>query len=119
MGVMKRHHLLALFAILLALAACSGDDAESTSTGVDAAPEATITIVDLAFTGATSVGVGETLTVTNEDNVGHTWTAVDGEFDSGNLAQGESFEHTFDEAGEIDFFCSIHPDMTGSVTVEG
>jgi plastocyanin len=116
---MKRYHLPAVFAVLLALAACSGDDSGSTSTSAQAESEATITMTDFAFAGATSVGVGETVTVTNEDSVGHTWTAVDGDFDSGNLAAGESFEHTFDEAGEVDFFCSIHPDMTGSITVEG
>lgn len=116
---MKRHHALALFASLLVLAACSGDGAESTSTSADAGPEATITMADFAFTGVTTVGLGETVTVTNEDSMVHTWTAVDGEFDSGSLAEGESFEHTFDEAGEFDFFCSIHPTMTGSITVEG
>jgi plastocyanin len=116
---MKRHHLLALLTALSVLAACSGDDAGSSSTSPDPDSEATITMADFAFAGATTVGVGETVTVTNEDTVGHTWTAVDGEFDSGNLAGGESFEHTFDEAGEFDFFCSIHPDMAGSITVEG
>jgi plastocyanin len=40
-------------------------------------------------------------------------------FDSGTLAQGETFEFTFEEAGEFDFFCSVHPDMTGTITVEG
>jgi plastocyanin len=116
---MKRYHLLAVLTVVLALAACSGDDSGSTSTSAQAESEATITMTDFAFAGATSVGIGETVTVTNEDSVGHTWTAVDGDFDSGNLAAGESFEHTFDEAGEVDFFCSIHPDMTGSLTVEG
>jgi len=116
---MKKIHVPAVLAVLLVLAACSGDAADSTSTSSPSAPEATITMADFAFTGATTVGLGETVTVMNEDNVAHTWTAVDGEFDSGNLAEGESFEHTFDEAGEFDFFCSIHPTMTGSITVEG
>jgi plastocyanin len=116
---MKRHHVLTLFAALFVLAACSGDDDGSTSTSAEAESEATITMVDFAFTGATAVGVGDTVTVTNDDSVAHTWTAADGDFDSGSLAEGESFEHTFDEAGEYDFFCSVHPDMTGSITVEG
>jgi len=51
--------------------------------------------------------------------IGHTWTAVDGEFNSGSLAEGESFDFTFDEAGEFDYFCSIHSEMQGSITVEG
>ena len=77
-----------------------------------------ITIADFAFTGATSVAVGETLTITNEDSVGHTWTSTDGQFDSGSLAEGATFEHTFDEAGSYDYFCSVHPDMSGTITAE-
>lgn len=116
---MKRIHTTVVLILLLALGACSGDDADAASTTAQAEAEATITIADFAFTGATSVGVGESVTVTNEDSVSHTWTAVEGEFDSGNLAEGDSFDHTFEEAGEFDFFCSIHPNMTGSITVEG
>lgn len=115
---MKRLRILAVSTTLLALAACSGDDAGSTTTGVPAEPAATITIADFVFTGATNVAVGETLTVTNEDSVGHTWTSTDGRFDSGSLAQGATFEHSFDEAGSYDYFCSVHPDMTGTITVE-
>lgn len=106
---------LAMFAV-----ACSGDDSESaTTTEADqpAGTEASITISGFAFTGAETASVGDIITVTNEDAVGHTWTAVDGEFDSGTLGQDETFEFTFDEAGEFDYFCSIHPEMTGTVTV--
>lgn len=116
---MKRLRIVVVSAALLALAACSGDDAGSTTTEVPAEPAATITIADFAFTGATSVAVGEPLTVRNEDTVSHTWTSADGQFDSGSLAQGATFEHAFDEAGSYDYFCSVHPDMTGTITVEG
>jgi plastocyanin len=36
------------------------------------------------------------------------------------LAEGETFEHTFDEPGTYDYFCSFHngPGMTGRVVVE-
>lgn len=106
-------------ALITLLAACSGSDAGTTSTSGVGASEAEITIVDFDFSGASSINVGETVTVTNEDTPTHTWTAVDGAFDSGNLAQGESFEFTFDEAGEYEFICSIHPQMEGTLTVEG
>ncbi len=118
-GHVKRLRILAAFATLLALAACSGDETGSTTTAEPAEPAATITITDFSFTGATSVAVGETVTVTNEDTVGHTWTSTDGQFDSGSLAEGATFEYAFDEAGSYDFFCSVHPDMTGTITAEG
>ena len=78
-----------------------------------------ITISDFAFSGVAEVAVGTTVTVTNDDGSPHTWTAVDGTFDSGGLGQGESFEFTFTEAGTYEYFCSIHPSMTGTIVVTG
>lgn len=94
------------------------DDSDDTS---DAAPAdgATITIADFAFDGITEVAVGTTVVVTNTDSAPHTWTAVDGAFDSGSLGQGETFEFTFDTAGEFEYFCNFHPSMTGTITVTG
>ena len=122
---MRRHtSALTIACLLIALAACGGSEPESTETtsagdGASAGGEAEITIADFAFSGAETVAVGDTVTVTNEDSTGHTWTASNGEFDSGTLAQGETFEFTFEEAGEFDYVCSIHPQMAGTITVEG
>lgn len=122
---MRRHtSVLTVACLLVALAACGGSEPESTETtsagdGASAEGEAEIVIVDFTFTGADTVAVGETLTVTNEDSVGHTWTAEDDQFDSGTLSQGETFEYTFEEAGEFDYVCTIHPQMSGTITVEG
>lgn len=108
--------LLSLFAVL---AACSGSEDDPGTTVAESGGEADITIADFAFSGADTVSVGDTVTVTNEDTVGHTWTADEGAFDSGTLATGDSFEFTFDEAGEFSYVCTIHPQMTGTITVEG
>ena len=101
------------------LTACSGDEDDPTATTGATGAELDITIADFAFSGPGTAAIGDTVTVTNEDSIGHTWTAVDGEFNSGSLAESESFDFTFDEAGEFDYFCSIHPEMQGSITVEG
>jgi plastocyanin len=104
------------------ISACSGSgtDTDSTSAPADAGgASAEITIADFSFSGDDTVSVGDTVEVTNNDSVGHTWTAVDETFHSGTLASGDSFEFTFEEAGEFDYFCQIHPDMTGTITVEG
>ncbi len=77
----------------------------------------TITIADFTFNGVTEVAVGTTVVVTNTDSAPHTWTAEDGTFDSGSLGEGETFEFTFDTAGEFAYFCNFHPSMTGSITV--
>lgn len=110
-----------VLALGLLVVACSGEDSAGTTEApdADAGPDATITIAGFSFTGAETVSVGDAVQVSNEDSVGHTWTAVDGEFDSGSIGAGETFDFTFDEAGEFDYFCSIHPEMTGTITVEG
>jgi nitrite reductase (NO-forming) len=38
-------------------------------------------------------------------------------FDSSIIAPKGTWEHTFDTAGEIDYYCSVHPFMVGKVTV--
>jgi plastocyanin len=80
---------------------------------------ALITIAGFEYSGAATVSVGVEVTVRNDDGVPHTWTATDGPFDSGTLGTGGEFTFTFDEPGEFAYFCSIHPSMTGTITVEG
>lgn len=39
-------------------------------------------------------------------------------FDSGNIAPGGTFSHTFDNEGTFEYYCELHsPDMQGQVTV--
>jgi amicyanin len=71
-----------------------------------------------------SITAGTTVRWVNQDSVPHTATAgspgsVGDEFASSSLSQGGTFEHTFDTAGRYDYFCQIHPDMTGSIVVSG
>jgi plastocyanin len=64
------------------------------------------------------VPAGTTVTWTNGDNVAHTVTARTGpHFDSGSLAQGGSWSHRFDRAGNFSYYCAIHPWMRATVEV--
>jgi plastocyanin len=65
------------------------------------------------------VAAGDTVTWTQgADGAPHTATADDDTFDSGNLTdEGETFEFTFDDPGEYSYFCELHPEMLGLVTV--
>lgn len=65
------------------------------------------------------IPVGTTVTWTNDDAMLHTATAVDGSFDSGFLAAGDSWSYTFDEPGEFEYYCLPHPWMRATVIVEG
>lgn len=69
------------------------------------------------------VAVGALITWSNDDTAAHTVTSGgpaeghDGLFDSSLFMAGGSFEHTFDTAGTFDYFCMVHPWMTGMVIV--
>lgn len=72
-----------------------------------------------------TISVGGTVTWTNDDTAVHTVTSgtlegggPDGIFDSSIIMTGKTFEHTFDEAGTFDYFCTVHPWMPGQVVVE-
>jgi plastocyanin len=78
-----------------------------------------VSIENFAFMPASlSVQVGDTVTWTNNDDAPHTATADNGAFDSDTLDIGGTNSFTFTTAGEFTYFCSIHPDMTGTITVQ-
>ena len=98
----------------------SAQEAVSISAG-SSNPSATEFFVPAEIT----VPAGSTVTWTNDDSTIH--TVVQGSpsggsgetpaFDSSIIANGATWEHTFDTAGEFDYYCSLHPFMTGKVTV--
>jgi plastocyanin len=53
----------------------------------------------------------------NQDSAPHTATADDCSFDTGELQEGKLKSETFKEAGEFTYFCSIHPNMHGTIRV--
>ena len=71
---------------------------------------------DTFVPGSISVAVGGTVTWSNQDR-DHTVTARDGSFDSGVFDAGQTYNRTFNTAGTFSYFCIIHPEMTGTVTV--
>jgi plastocyanin len=78
-----------------------------------------VSIRNFAFSVATlSVSAGTQVTWTNNDATAHTVTADDGSFDSGNIAPGNSFTHTFSSMGTVSYHCSIHPMMKAAVIVK-
>ena len=64
-----------------------------------------------------TVKVGQTVTWTNRDDIPHTVVSA-GKFRSKALDTDDRFSFTFTEAGDYQYFCSIHPHMTGMVKVE-
>ena len=66
-----------------------------------------------------TINVGDAITWTNNDGMGHTATSTDGpaSFDSGNIAAGATWSFTFTEAGTYNYKCDYHSSMTASITV--
>lgn len=84
--------------------------------------DAFLPIANFSF-GTIEAEVGDEVVVGNSDSVPHTVTAgtvddPDDAFDSGVFAPGESFRTSFDEPGSYSFYCTLHPDMTGTIVVE-
>lgn len=63
-----------------------------------------------------TVKPGEALEFTNEDQVPHTATAVDGSWDTGLIAPGEKTTITFEAGLGTDYFCRFHPNMRATLT---
>jgi plastocyanin len=83
------------------------------------AAEPIVRIEDFAFAPVhVSTPAGTTVTWTNTAGREHTVTADDGSFDSGPIPAGEAFANVFEVTGTFKYHCSIHPAMTGTVTVE-
>lgn len=85
-----------------------------------------IPIRDMAFGDTDGLGddniftisAGATVRFLNADSTKHTATADDGSWGTGTLNQDDSFVKRFDEPGTYTFYCSYHPDMTGTIIVE-
>ena len=129
MQTMKRYNLLGLtvtvalvLALALTLLSCGGGSTTTTvggatTTGVQTGTQ--VAIKNLTFSPhAVTIKVGENVTWTNEDSVNHTVVANNGEFQSGSLANGDTFTFTFAAAGTFAYHCSVHPSMTGTVVVQ-
>jgi plastocyanin len=77
-----------------------------------------VAIRDFAFApGNLQVPAGATVTWTNYDDAPHTATAKDGSWDTGILNKGERNAITFDQAGEYEYYCKVHPNMIARLTV--
>jgi plastocyanin len=70
-----------------------------------------------------TINVGDTIEWINVDTAAHTVTAgspadgPSGVFDSSLVMASAAYSFTFEEAGNYDYFCMVHPWMVGSVTV--
>jgi FtsP/CotA-like multicopper oxidase with cupredoxin domain len=95
--------------------AISADDARVAAAGAKS------TATDNRFTpGTQTVPVGTTVAWINRGANIHTVSAFDGSFESGAIAPGQAFLHTFTRPGTYQFLCRQHllNGMSGTITVQ-
>lgn len=122
--------LFVLFAIVAGLVATTpaafADHSEvtiSTASG-SGAPGCEETAEGCFIPKEATVDVGGKVIFSNTDTAAHTFTAgsatdgPSGEFDSSLVMAGSSYEWTPTTAGEVPYFCMVHPWMTGLIVVQ-
>lgn len=113
------------------------EDGAGSSGSEDSGSATEVTLQTFRFEpGEIEIDAGTTVTWTNNDDILHTVTSgigqkqgvpgvsknkdakPDGMFDQEMDGVGATFEFTFEEAGTFEYFCAIHPGMTGTVIVK-
>lgn len=81
--------------------------------------EPAVKIDNFTFSPQTlTVPAGTTVMWKNQDDIPHTVTSTTKAFKSQALDTDDSFSFTFTTAGVYEYFCSLHPHMTGKIVVE-
>jgi plastocyanin len=109
------------FGCVLAAAFATGVIAAAAGTHVVAAraADSEVKIDNFAFLPQRlAVKAGTTVTWTNADDSPHTVVSGTKLFKSKALDTDDRFSFTFTTPGAYDYFCSVHPHMTGTVVVE-
>jgi len=111
--------LLALLGI--GAAACGEDDGGAQGASSQACPSGAVVIemADLKFDPEeATAGVGQDICWTNEETIDHNAVAESGaDFESELFGKGETFTTSVDTPGTVEYVCTIHPGMVGTIQV--
>ena len=102
--------------------AAGASGGNTTTSSVSIVSGASTLTTDAFSPNPIQVSVGSTVTWTNNDAQAHTVNSGNsptqsGLFNSPIMAPQATFEYTFTEAGEVPYFCILHPNMVGTVSV--
>lgn len=88
------------------------------ASGQALAADAQVKIANFTFDPPTlTVKAGTTVTWVNADDIPHVVLEKDGKFRSPALDTDDKFSQTFSTARTVEYFCAIHPHMTGKIVV--
>lgn len=78
----------------------------------------TVSIENFSFNPASiTIAPGDTVTWVNNDTTRHSALDLNGAFDTGLIAPGQSASLTFGGSGTFNYRCRPHGNMRGSITV--
>jgi amicyanin len=98
---------------------CGGVAVHSAAGAQKRADSNTVEIDNFSFSPMElTIKAGAQVTWINRDDVPHTVVSVGKKFKSRALDTGEEFSYTFAEPGTYEYFCSVHPVMTGKIIVK-
>ena len=123
MPAFMRRLLLPLALLAAFAAACGGDDDGGGEQGAssDACPSGSVEIkmADIKFDPQdATAGVGQEVCWVNEDSIDHNAVANSGaSFKSELFGKGRTFTAKLDAPGTVQYECTIHPGMTGTIEV--
>jgi plastocyanin len=107
---LARWSLLALILGALVIAAATSASATPATLRID--------ISKFAFEPMeVTVAPGTKIIWTNKDETPHTVTGQDRMFTSKAMDTDDTYEYTFNREGDFDYFCTVHPFMSGVVHV--
>jgi plastocyanin len=123
MRALMRRLAIPLTLLAMLAAACGGDDGGGgQGASSDACPSGSVEIkmVDIKFDPKdATAGVGQDVCWVNEDSIDHNAVAESGAtFESELFGKGETFTAAVDSPGTVEYVCTIHPGMTGTLTIE-
>ena len=103
-----------------------GGSPSEPSSGGGGGPTATVAIDGDAYRpggsanfapSSITVQAGTLVTWSNNDQTAHTATENNGAFNSGSIGGGGTFSRQFNTVGAFEYHCTLHANMSGTVTV--
>ncbi len=122
---MKKGWIIGALILVVLISGCTSESATAptqkatppVATPPPPTDKAQVQNIDFSFFPAeVTIVKGGTVTWSQKDSDSHTVTG-DG-FSSNKLSQGQTYSHTFNEAGTYDYWCTIHASMRGKVIVK-
>jgi len=98
----------------------ASDTANALTSFISAAEKTVeVAISNFTFTpNQLTIGPGTTVKWVNHDDIPHLVAEKALAFKSQALDTNDSFSFTFTKPGDVEYFCVLHPHMTGKITVK-